>query len=116
MATQEPEQDNTLSKVARSVRSALGTVASKVTDLVGEKSDTADDNTESKAADEKESKSSDKPERKPAKSASSSASSTKTGAPAKKASARTAAKGKSQQVKKIKRDKHRRKLGRKTRG
>jgi hypothetical protein len=126
MATQEPEQDNTLSKVARSVGSALGAVALKVSGLVGDKSEepedksahTASDKADSKASDRTDSKSSDKPERKPAKSARSSESSTKTSAPAKKAGGRTAGKGKSrsQEVKKIKRDKHRRKMGRKTRG
>src|ERR1700748_2108112 len=39
MATEEPEQDNALSKVARSVGSALGTVASKVNGVVGDKAD-----------------------------------------------------------------------------
>lgn len=147
MATQEPEQNNALSKVARSVGSALGTVASKVNDLVGEKSEadekpedknaagsdkkaaksesesTSSADADSKKSDDKSnastaagSKSSEKSESKPAK-ASGATASTKA-APAKKstASAATKSKSRAQQVKKLKRDKHRRKLGRKTRG
>ena len=112
MATQEPEQDNALSKVARSVGSALGTVASKVNDLVGDKPE--DEKLEGKAPEESDKKA-EKSESKPAKS--SSAAPTKA-APAKKSAAGAAVKSKSraQQVKKLKRDKHRRKLGRKTRG
>lgn len=114
MSTQEPEQDSALSKVARSVGSALGTVASKVNDIVGDKAD----------ADEKVAGDSAEPaETDPRSSVKSDAKSTKasgSAAPAKAVHARksTAAKTKSrtQQVKKLKRDKHRRKLGRKTRG
>jgi hypothetical protein len=131
MATQEPEQDNALSKVARSVGSALGTVASKVNDLVGDKPE-ADDKSDSKASDDADKKdekpeskstksadtdkSSEKSESKPAKTGGASA--TAKASPAKKSAADTATKSKSraQQVKKLKRDKHRRKLGRKTRG
>lgn len=116
MATQEPEQDNALSKVARSVGSALGAVTSKVNGLVGDKTD-ADGKSEPKPAEsvDTDTKSSEKSESKPARASSGTA--TKA-VPAKKTTAQAAAESKShtQQVKKLKRDKHRRKLGRKTRG
>jgi hypothetical protein len=101
MAGEEADQDSTLTKVARTVGSALGTVASKVTDAVGAKpEEPSDDQVKPSKESPKEPKAATK-------------------APAKKSAPRKAAtdqKDKALAQKKAKRAKHKRKLGRKTRG
>ena len=101
MAGEEADQDSTLTKVARSVGSALGTVASKVTDAVGAKpEESIDDHAKSSKASPKETKAAVK-------------STAQKPAPRK---ATSSSKEKALAQKKAKRAKHKRKLGRKTRG
>jgi hypothetical protein len=101
MAGEEADQDSTLTKVARTVGSALGTVASKVTDAVGAKPEESEqDQAKAPEGSAKETKAAVK-------------------APAKKSAPKKAATSKNEKAlaqKKAKRAKHKRKLGRKTRG
>lgn len=89
MANHEADRDNALTKVARTVGSALGTVASRLTDGVAEKSDAAPS----------------APPTKPRKND-----------VAAKVKAAGSLEQRAQQQKKAKRDKHKRKLQRKTAG
>lgn len=86
MSEKEPEEENTLVKVARTVGSALGTVASKAGEVVGTRSDDA----------------APTPERK--------------GKKGKKVMATPDLQLKAREKKKSKRAKHKRKLGRRTGG
>lgn len=101
MAGDEADQDNTLTKVARTVGSALGTVAAKVNDAVGTKpEESGDDQVKASKDSPKEPKGATK-------------------APAKKSASKKAASSQQEKVlaqKKAKRAKHKRTLGRKTRG
>jgi hypothetical protein len=100
MATKKSAPDDTLTRVARTVGSALGTVASKVNGLVGDSSE----------------KPSEKPSPKPKTAAAGKAASASTTKPrVRRAPASVKAKAPQDKIK-TKRARHRRKLGRKTAG
>ena len=100
MATKKSAPDDTLTRVARSVGSALGTVASKVNGLVGDSSE----------------KLSEKPSPKPKTAAAGKAAGASTTKPrVRRAPASVKAKAPQDKIK-VKRARHRRKLGRKTAG
>lgn len=112
MAGEEADQDNALTKVARTVGSALGTVTAKVSDVVGSKAD--DDSTPHPKADKESSDASSKTEKSAPKTVKDSAKE-----PPKKSVARKTTsdhKNRATAQKKARRAKHHRKLGRKTRG
>jgi hypothetical protein len=104
MANQYPEQDDTLTKVARTVGSALGAVASKVNGLVGDDAGESP----SQQAESLNARSTSPAKNSPGKKSGSAGK--KSQPPASNQSSRA------QEQKKTKRDKHRRKLHRKTRG